>query len=132
MARNVAVKRGHRRRWRGLAAIGSSTSTELPAELARYAAPIAVGITVVILTPMKTAISLPDDVYRAVEAQAKRLKLSRSEFFARAVVRLLEDLEDERVKTSYDEAFADEDSKETPFRRRAARAALLAVEWEDE
>jgi hypothetical protein len=86
----------------------------------------------VILTPMKTAISLPDDVFRAVDAQAKRLKLSRSEFFARAATRLLQDLEDERVSSSYDEAFANEDSKDAAFRRGAARAALLAVEWNDE
>ena len=81
---------------------------------------------------MKTAISLPDHVFRAVEVQAKRLKLSRSEFFVRAVVRLLEDMEDDRVKVSYDEAFAADDSKDAPFRRHAARAALLGVEWEDE
>lgn len=81
---------------------------------------------------MKTAISLPDDVFRAAEAQAKRLKLSRSEFFARAVVRLLADMDDERVKASYDEAFAADDPKEDRLRRRAARAALLAVEWEGE
>ena len=81
---------------------------------------------------MKTAISLPDHVFRAVEVQAKRLKLSRSELFVRAVVRLLDDLADESVKTSYDEAFAADDPEDAPFRREAARAALLAVAWEDE
>jgi hypothetical protein len=81
---------------------------------------------------MKTAISLPDEVFRAVEAQAKLLKVSRSEFFARAAVRLLADLDDARVKASYDAAFADESAKEASFRRRAARATLLGVEWEGE
>lgn len=80
---------------------------------------------------MKTAISLPDEVFRAVEAQTKRMKVSRSEFFARAAVRLLRDLEDDRRKASYDEAFADDDPKEARFRQRAARAALLAVEWDE-
>ncbi|MBX3189428.1 MAG: hypothetical protein KF819_20560 [Labilithrix sp.] len=35
----------------------------------------------------------------------------------------------ERVTRSYDEAFADEDPPADAFRRRATRAALLAVEW---
>jgi metal-responsive CopG/Arc/MetJ family transcriptional regulator len=64
-------------------------------------------MTVVIPSEVKTAISLPDDVFRAVDAQAKRLKVSRSELFARAAVRLLATLEDERVTASYDEGFAD-------------------------
>lgn len=81
---------------------------------------------------MKTAISLPDEVFHAVEAQAKRLKLSRSEFFARAAVRFLEALESDHVKSSYDEAFSEDDSEEARFRRRAARAALLDVEWSEE
>lgn len=34
---------------------------------------------------MKTAISLPDELFRAGEALAKRLKLSRSEVYARAL-----------------------------------------------
>jgi metal-responsive CopG/Arc/MetJ family transcriptional regulator len=80
---------------------------------------------------MKTAISLPDDVFRAVEAEAKRLNVSRSEFFARAAMRLLEDLESERVKISYDEAFAEQESKDASFRRRVARASLLGVEWKE-
>jgi metal-responsive CopG/Arc/MetJ family transcriptional regulator len=81
---------------------------------------------------VKTAISVPDDIFRAVEAQAKRLRVSRSEFFARAAAHLLARLEDEQLKASYDEAFGDVDAKEARFRRSAARAALLAVEWEDE
>ena len=80
---------------------------------------------------MKTAISLPDALFRAVDEQAKRLKLSRSEFLARAASRFLADLEDERVKASYDEAFAEGSSKDDAFRRRASRDALLAVEWDD-
>jgi hypothetical protein len=80
---------------------------------------------------MKTAISLPDEVFRAVEAEAKRLKLSRSELFVRAAVRFLADLNDERVKASYDEAFPTETREQATFRRRAARAALLGVEWEE-
>ncbi len=80
---------------------------------------------------MKTAISIPDEVFRRVERQAKRLKLSRSEFFTRAAERFLATLAEEGVTRSYDEAFADEDRATDSFRRRATRDALLSVEWED-
>ena len=43
---------------------------------------------------MKTAISLPDDTFRRVDDAAKRLGVSRSEFFARAAERWLESLDD--------------------------------------
>jgi len=44
---------------------------------------------------MKTAISLPDDTFRRVEDAAKRLGVSRSEFFARAAERWLDALQDD-------------------------------------
>lgn len=81
---------------------------------------------------MKTAISLPDDVFRAVDAQAKRLKLSRSEFLARAAVRFLGELEAERIRASYDAAYAEADPTEASLQTRAARAVLRDVEWEDD
>lgn len=39
---------------------------------------------------MKTAISIPDGIFREADALAKRLGLSRSELYARAVSALLE------------------------------------------
>lgn len=44
---------------------------------------------------MKTAISLSDDTFRRVDRAAKRLGVSRSEFFARAAESWLADLEEE-------------------------------------
>lgn len=44
---------------------------------------------------MKTAISLPDDTFHRVDIAAKRLGVSRSEFFARAAERWLESLDEE-------------------------------------
>jgi metal-responsive CopG/Arc/MetJ family transcriptional regulator len=55
---------------------------------------------------MKTAISLPDETFRRVERAAKQLGVSRSEFFARAAERWLEDLEDERTTDAIDRAIA--------------------------
>ena len=55
---------------------------------------------------MKTAISLPDETFERVEAAAKRLGLSRSEFFARAAEHWLEDLEDYQTTEAINNAIA--------------------------
>ena len=80
---------------------------------------------------MKTAISLPDEVFHRVQRKARQLGLSRSEFFARAAERFLESLSEEQVTASYDEAFSTEDRSTETFRRKATRAALLGVEWKE-
>jgi len=46
---------------------------------------------------MKTAISLPDDVFVRASRRAKDLGMSRSEFFARAADRYLDELDAESV-----------------------------------
>lgn len=55
---------------------------------------------------MKTAISLPDETFERVERAARKLGVSRSEFFARAAERWLDDLEDERTTRAIDRAVA--------------------------
>lgn len=47
--------------------------------------------------PMKCAISLPDDVFSRVEAEAEKLGISRSQFFADAARRYLEELSRQHV-----------------------------------
>ena len=44
---------------------------------------------------MKTAISVPDDTFHRVDAAAKRMGVSRSEFFALAARRWLDAMEDD-------------------------------------
>jgi metal-responsive CopG/Arc/MetJ family transcriptional regulator len=60
----------------------------------------------VILHGMKTAISLPDDTFRRVEHAAKRLGVSRSEFFARAAESWLQTLEDDGTTEAINRAIA--------------------------
>ena len=48
------------------------------------------GITLVILGDMKTAVSIPDPIFRAAESLAKQLGMSRSELFAQAVEAYIE------------------------------------------
>jgi hypothetical protein len=80
---------------------------------------------------MKTAISIPDQIFRRAEAAAKRLGVSRSELFTRAAVEFLKAHPPEDVTASYDRAFAEPESDRTidTHRRRTTRAALRKVEW---
>lgn len=55
---------------------------------------------------MKTAISLPDDTFQRVDHAAKRLGVSRSEFFARAAERWLDALDDDGTTQAIDRAIA--------------------------
>jgi metal-responsive CopG/Arc/MetJ family transcriptional regulator len=65
---------------------------------------------------MKMAISVPDETFHRVERAAKRLGVSRSEFYVRAAQSWLDALEDEDTtatinlavdETPYDSAFTD-------------------------
>jgi len=53
---------------------------------------------------MKTAISLPDETFERASRRAKDLGLSRSEFFARAASRYLEELDAGSVTKQIDAA----------------------------
>lgn len=81
---------------------------------------------------MKTAISIPDEVFEQAERAAKRLGLSRSELFTRAVKEFLGTRLQANITASYDSAFADGDDDLDQVRRKATRDALLGVEWSDE
>ena len=90
------------------------------------------GITMVILIPaMKTAISMPDEVYEQAQRCAKKLGISRSELVTRALRRFLEDEQADAVRASYDEAFGSDagDDDVRDLRREATRIALAKVEW---
>ena len=60
----------------------------------------------VILRGVKTAISLPDDTFQRVEHAARRLGVSRSEFFAQAAERWLDALDDDGTTEAIDRAIA--------------------------
>jgi predicted DNA-binding protein len=67
---------------------------------------LAAGYDRVILRRMKTAISLPDETFRRVDRAAKRLGVSRSEFFARAAESWLGALEDDGTTEAINHAIA--------------------------
>jgi metal-responsive CopG/Arc/MetJ family transcriptional regulator len=79
---------------------------------------------------MKTAISIPDDLYRAAERAAKRLGLSRSEFYQRAVAQFLERQSDTLVTDALNEIYRSEESSGLDeVLDRMQRASLPREDW---
>jgi metal-responsive CopG/Arc/MetJ family transcriptional regulator len=67
---------------------------------------VAVRYDPVILLRVKTAISVPDDTFQRVDTAAKRLGVSRSEFFSRAAEKALDALDDHGTTEAINRALA--------------------------
>ena len=79
---------------------------------------------------MKTAISIPDDLFQAAERVAKRLGLSRSELYQRAVAAFLERQSDTLVTDALNEIYqSKEPGLVDPVLERMQRASLPREEW---
>jgi metal-responsive CopG/Arc/MetJ family transcriptional regulator len=78
---------------------------------------------------MKTAISLPDEVFENAERLASRLKVSRSELYARALQDYVRRHAPDAVTEAYDQVCGELESQPDAFARRAARTTFKRVEW---
>ena len=78
---------------------------------------------------MKTAISLPDAVFRAAERQAKRSQKSRSQLYAEALAEYLSRHAPEEVTDAMNRVVDQLDEPRDPFVLAAARSVLERVEW---
>jgi len=85
---------------------------------------------------MKFAISVPDDVFQAVEAQAQKMGISRSQFFADAARRYLGDLsraDEIHEINDFVARFGDNTTDpESSWALEAGRRTLRASEWIDD
>jgi metal-responsive CopG/Arc/MetJ family transcriptional regulator len=55
---------------------------------------------------MKTAVSLPDDLFRLAEAAAQRLRVSRSELYAKALAEFLQHQQEDNITQRLDELYS--------------------------
>jgi metal-responsive CopG/Arc/MetJ family transcriptional regulator len=78
---------------------------------------------------MKTAISIPDPLFRAAERAAKRQKVSRSRFYAKAVAAYLKSQGDKSIKEALDAVYATEDSSLDPVIARIQSLSIGREEW---
>lgn len=63
---------------------------------------------------MKTAISIPDEVYHSADQLAKRLGMSRSELYSKAVSNFINAHKNEAVTKALDQIYAKERSEIDP------------------
>ena len=82
---------------------------------------------------MKTAISLPDEVFERASRRAKDLGMSRSEFFARAADRYLDELDAEsvtgQINASLDQLDVPDDSASQAVSAGHKMLARVDDEW---
>jgi metal-responsive CopG/Arc/MetJ family transcriptional regulator len=78
---------------------------------------------------MKTAISVPDDIFEQATRQAAELDISRSEFFARAARRYLDELASRSLTQQVNDALRVAGSDDSAaIAARAGRELLAAGE----
>ena len=80
---------------------------------------------------MKTAISIPDPLFRSVERLARRLGISRSQLFQRAVAEYVGTRRDEGITEALDTVYSavDEASVLDPMLVALQSASLVREDW---
>ena len=77
---------------------------------------------------VKTAISLPDDIYAQATRRAAELGISRSEFFSRAAHRYLDELASQSLTQQIDEALQAAADESNAAAAAAGRSFLAGQE----
>jgi predicted transcriptional regulator len=78
---------------------------------------------------MKTAISLPDDLFRAAERLARRARKSRSRLYAEALAEYLARHAPDEVTEAMNRVADQLDTRSDAFVEAAARTTLNHTEW---
>ena len=78
---------------------------------------------------MKTAISIPDELFSSADSLARKLGISRSRLFATALAEYLAKHRTAKVTERLDAVYATEPSKLDKATRRAQRRIVARSEW---
>jgi predicted transcriptional regulator len=78
---------------------------------------------------MKTAVSIPDEVFAQAETLARRAKRSRSEVYARALAEYVARHAPDRVTEEMDRALEQVNEPADKLVSRVARRTLERTEW---
>lgn len=79
--------------------------------------------------PVKTAVSLPDDLFRLAEAAARRLRVSRSELYAKAIAEYLNRQQDNAITERLNEVYSNHQAKLDPGLDRAQLESVERDTW---
>ena len=78
---------------------------------------------------MKTAISIPDDVFKGAERLARRTRKSRSQLFSDAIKEYIARHAPDEITEAVDATCAEVGSRPDDFAASAARRVLEQSEW---
>jgi metal-responsive CopG/Arc/MetJ family transcriptional regulator len=78
---------------------------------------------------MKTAISIPDDLFAEADRLARRLNQSRSQLYSRAIREYVARHSDDEVTAALNAVLEDVGSADAGFIGEAARQAAERIEW---
>ncbi len=78
---------------------------------------------------MKTAISIPDEIFVSADHLAKRLNMSRSELYTRAIQQYIAESRHVGVKEKLDQVYASENASVDPAVLNAQAISIPMEEW---
>jgi len=78
---------------------------------------------------MKTAVSIPDEVFQQAEELVRRTRGSRSQLYSRAVAEYVARHTPDRVTEAMDNALGELDQRCDPFVVTTSRRMLARTEW---
>jgi metal-responsive CopG/Arc/MetJ family transcriptional regulator len=78
---------------------------------------------------MKTAVSIPDDVFVQAERLARRMKKSRSQLFSNALAEYIARHSPDEITEAMNTVCADLHAEPDPFSIAASRRILERSEW---
>ena len=78
---------------------------------------------------MKTAISIPDPLFKEAERLTKRLRIPRSRLYAKALEAYIQSQKSKGIKEALDEVYKTESSDLDPIMARLQSEAIGREEW---
>jgi metal-responsive CopG/Arc/MetJ family transcriptional regulator len=78
---------------------------------------------------MKTAVSMPDDLFRLAEATARRLRVSRSELYAKAIAEFLKRQDGNAITERLNDVYSQHPAKVDSALNRAQLKSLEKNRW---
>ncbi len=78
---------------------------------------------------MKTAVSIPDSLFKEAERLSKRLRIPRSRLYAKALKAYLERQRSKSIREALDAVYANENSELDPGLAAAAYHVLSKEKW---
>jgi metal-responsive CopG/Arc/MetJ family transcriptional regulator len=78
---------------------------------------------------MKVAVSIPDPVFAEAEALARRMKITRSKLYAKALDAFVAENAPNDLTEQINAALDDIGEETDPFTLEAARQTLRRIEW---